>query len=200
MSRRIPRNPIPRDPERLLDLDIPLPEFAPPFMRRLVAAAARMAQTTSAVLTGPARDGYLLKPRHCAIWIAYHATTKGLTEIGRGIGRDHSTVFWSVRKVESLLVTEREETIALIRGIVARTNNPKAALPPEVAEWMPPPPKRKPKPKYRPVEGVARYTVRGQGFDGDATTRLWFAENDAAFRAAFAAAHPELAEAGRAAQ
>ena len=199
MSRRIPRNPIPRDPERLLDLDVPLPDFAPPFMRRLVAAAARMAQTTSVVLTGPARDGYLLKPRHCAIWIAYHATTKGLTEIGRGIGRDHSTVFWSVRKVESLLVTEREQTVALIRGIVARINDPKAALPPSVTEWMPSPPKAKPEPTYEPVQGVARYAVNGRNHDAHGS-REWFAANEDAFRAAMAAAYPELADAGRAAR
>lgn len=132
------------------------------------------------VITGQSRVTYVTRWRQVGIWIAYHATSRTLPELGRVFLRDHTTVLYAIRSVERRLEDDEDsEWRAAIQAVLAVL----ADLPPPVAPMPPPqatkpePPPSKPAPRRRVIEKPH--------------TRPWFEANDARFRAAFAAAHPD---------
>jgi hypothetical protein len=136
------------------------------------------------------------------LWFAYHATTQSIPEIGRRCGdRDHTTVLHAVRVVSERLACGDPETRETIAGIVTRLADAattgggiaheepsltsEATPQPEPVTAPAPARKRRLTPKLN-----TRPRVTAEPF-----SPRWFAENDAAFRAAFIAAHPEFAPA-----
>lgn len=65
------------------------------------------------------RTGYIIVPRHAAMYLAKKFTGKSLPEIGRRIGgRDHTTILHAVRRIEQL-IEEKPAIKAHIEAISA---------------------------------------------------------------------------------
>lgn len=74
----------------------------------------------AADLTGSRRSVGIARPRQLAMHIAARLTSRSLAEIGRLFGgRDHSTVIHAVRRIEELLATDPELSVAR-RSILGR--------------------------------------------------------------------------------
>jgi hypothetical protein len=81
---------------------------APPRVRPIIEEEARRTGYTVAEIIGPGRSGNLPKARQYAIWRAKRETGRSLGEIGREFGgRDHTTVLYACRCIESLPEEER---------------------------------------------------------------------------------------------
>ena len=59
-------------------------------------------------IIGPGRLPSMVKERHAIMWVARRFTRKSLPEIGRWLGRDHSTVHHGIRKVDDNFEDYRE--------------------------------------------------------------------------------------------
>src|SRR6185436_4392802 len=55
------------------------------------------------------RSRSIARPRQVAMYLSKKLTSKSLPEIGRKFGgKDHTTVIHAVRKIEELIITDRE--------------------------------------------------------------------------------------------
>jgi chromosomal replication initiator protein len=78
---------------------------------------------TRAELLSPLKTAKLVKPRQIAMYLSKSLTPSSLPEIGRRFGgRDHTTVLHAVRKIESLVRTDRalSDEIELLKRALAR--------------------------------------------------------------------------------
>ena len=69
-------------------------------------------------LHGERRSRHLARPRQIAMYLSKQLTTKSLPDIGRAFGgRDHTTVLHAVRKIETLMASDRQmaEDLELLR-------------------------------------------------------------------------------------
>ncbi len=69
----------------------------------------------------PKRNIHIARPRQIAMYLCKQATTTSLPEIGRKFGgRDHTTVIHAVRKIDELLLKDKEisEDIRLLRRML----------------------------------------------------------------------------------
>ena len=76
-------------------------------------------------MTSDRRARAVSHPRQVAIWLARRHTTLSLPAIGRHFGdRDHSTVMYACRRIESFAATD-PDLAAAIAAIEARLLDPK---------------------------------------------------------------------------
>jgi hypothetical protein len=176
-----------RQPERLVEFGYDAAKDMP--LADLVRAAALVAGVSVSHFIGPDRDRAVVRPRQCAIWIAHNATQRSIPEIGRRFGRDKTTVFYAINataaRLEGANLRERGQVRAAIEAILAQFKD----LPAAEVETRIVVAKAKIALPPRPDSKIT--SLSDNGWESDARTRRWFAENDAAFRAAFAAAYPE---------
>ena len=68
-------------------------------------------------LVGPRRTQNITRPRQLAIYLAKMMTTRSLPHIGRAFNRDHTTILYSIERVEKLQANDSSiaEDIAIIR-------------------------------------------------------------------------------------
>ena len=73
---------------------------------QLISAVAKYYGIIQQDLTGPRRNKKLVAARQLAMHMMSAKLQMGVTEIGRAIGRDHSTVTHSLKKVNQLLPSD----------------------------------------------------------------------------------------------
>lgn len=174
-----------RDPRRMLRYGYPVCRPAPMIID-VIRAAALATGLSRQQLTGRQRSKVTCHVRFCAIWVTHNATDVSLPEIGRRFDRDHSTIYHALLAIERRLDGDCQATQNTIMRICAALAG-RLPTPPPVAEKVPAPQSVEPPPPPRPIGDRWRANRPEEDF----TSRNWFAENDAAFREAFAAAHPE---------
>lgn len=78
----------------------------PMLVSDIIATVARRAGLSPADLHSRRRDVSVVRARGCAMWLARRITSHSLPVIGRGFGRDHTTVLSNVKKVEARRATD----------------------------------------------------------------------------------------------
>lgn len=75
------------------------------------------------------RDPRFVKPRHVAQYLARQLTTKSLPQIGRALGRDHTSVHYAIQSIESKM--RADASLAVEIATIARkiSSSPSAHLP-----------------------------------------------------------------------
>lgn len=72
-------------------------------------------------MIGPKRMRTIARPRQVAMYLSKNLTTRSLPEIGRRFGgRDHTTIMHGIRKIEELMVDDRQltEDVDLLRRLL----------------------------------------------------------------------------------
>lgn len=72
-------------------------------------------------MIGPKRMRTIARPRQVAMYLSKHLTTRSLPEIGRRFGgRDHTTIMHGIRKIDELMVDDRQltEDVDLLRRLL----------------------------------------------------------------------------------
>jgi len=77
-----------------------------PSLFAIQAAVCRQFGVTTLDLMSARRGREVARPRQLAMWLARHTTLLSLPDIGRGFGRDHTTVIHAIKRVEELLRTD----------------------------------------------------------------------------------------------
>ena len=72
----------------------------PGVMRRLKEAVGRRFGVTVAEINSKSRLGRLVVPRQVVMILARHFTRLSMPQIGRALGRDHTTILYGVRKLQ----------------------------------------------------------------------------------------------------
>ena len=73
----------------------------------------------------------VVRPRHVAMYLAKQLTTRSLPEIGRRFGnRDHTTVMYAIRRIESLWPKDRRAQGRLWRCCDGASKTPRAEAAP----------------------------------------------------------------------
>ena len=73
-------------------------------------------------LRGQSRSKVPAEARQIAIYLVRKLTTLSFPEIGKEFGRNHTTVMYSVEKVEQQLAEERQATVNAVRDITNKLN------------------------------------------------------------------------------
>lgn len=81
---------------------------------RLVATAANLYTVDPEDVLAGSRKPQVIRARQAACWLLRHRTRLSLPAIGRILGCDHTTVLYSVRKVEASAAVR-----ALLNGVGA---------------------------------------------------------------------------------
>ncbi|MGE0022491.1 MAG: helix-turn-helix domain-containing protein [Hyphomicrobium sp.] len=120
-SAPLPRREIPtrrwvRDVELIAILGPPLARV--PLVSEILRAVSAASEVSVAEIVSDRRHRIFVMPRHIAMWIAFHATTRSLPEIGRRIGkRDHTSVLHAIGSVSGRLSDPMQgEAIAELIG------------------------------------------------------------------------------------
>ena len=79
-----------------------------PTISTIIEAVAEHFRVPVARILSPRRDIATARPRQIAMWIARTHANRELTVIGRAFDRDHTTVLSAVRRIERLIVEDRE--------------------------------------------------------------------------------------------
>lgn len=176
-----------REPERLVAFGYTVPPVAP-MIGDIAKAAARALGCELAQFVAD-RQRAVTYSRQCAMWIAFHATVRSLPEIGRRLGRDHTTVLHAIAVTDTRLAEASREARASVSAILQEL----AAI----QLWFEATPAPVVEPGPQPAPGVSDWahhepwglkrTHGVAGFETQAEERRWFAENDAVFRAGMAA-------------
>lgn len=87
----------------------------------IIEFVAREFLTSKHDIIGPWRSQFIVRARHCAMWLMRQRRSMSFPEIGRKFGnRDHSTVIHAARAIERV-IAERElsglSDIAIVRAI-----------------------------------------------------------------------------------
>lgn len=74
---------------------------------------------TRAQLLGPRKHQSVVKARHLAMWLARNLTGASYPELAKAFERDHATVIYGCRRVESRMEDEslRRSAEAIARGV-----------------------------------------------------------------------------------
>jgi chromosomal replication initiator protein len=75
------------------------------------------------VLRGTLRNKGTAEARQVAIYLIRKLTNLSTTDIGKELGKDHSTVLHSIKKVETMLKTGDENLQNHIKDITANINS-----------------------------------------------------------------------------
>jgi hypothetical protein len=75
-------------------------------IQRIIAEVAAFREISVADMIGPDRQRRFLRPRQIACYLAKILTTRSFPEIGRRIGRDHTTVLHSFRLIGALMLCD----------------------------------------------------------------------------------------------
>lgn len=177
-----------REPERIAAFGYAVPPVAP-MIGDIARAAARASGFSLTQFVSADRHRAVTFPRQCAMWIAFHATVRSLPEIGRRLGRDHTTVLHAIAVTDTRLAEGSREAMATVSAILQEL----AAMP----SWFEATPAPIVEPDPQPARGASnraqhepwglKRTHGVAGFETQAEERQWFAENDAVFRAGMAA-------------
>ncbi|HWY14396.1 MAG TPA: helix-turn-helix domain-containing protein [Rhizomicrobium sp.] len=82
-------------------------------------------------MTGPRRARRYARPRQIAMWLARDITALSLPDIGARFGnRDHTTVMWAERRIESLMAQDERfrDQVHAIRAAVRVTRDDRVSL------------------------------------------------------------------------
>ena len=80
-----------------------MPEFDfVPTIDRIIVIACRLFQVKPHEIRSPRRSTGVVRARHAVFWAVAEATEMSYPEIGRRIGRDHTTVLYGVQRAESM--------------------------------------------------------------------------------------------------
>ena len=106
LERQERLNPLPKPPWFSIESEID----APPrriTVKDIQLIVAKFYRVTLNDINCKRRQGYLIRPRHVAMFLAKEITPCSLVEIGRRFGRrDHTTVLHAVKKIERLLLVD----------------------------------------------------------------------------------------------
>ena len=108
--------------ETLSDVGIAAPQRS---LSEIIDATARTYGLTHAQLMCRSRRRTLVVPRQLAMYLCRRLTDASLAEIGRALGRDHSTVIHGIRSVESRVASKPQLRYEL-ESIAARLGAPVA--------------------------------------------------------------------------
>jgi chromosomal replication initiator protein len=81
---------------------IQLPKRILPEMRDILADCAEYFDVTLIDVKSDRKDENSCKPRHAFCWLCFECTHKTLTQIGRHLGRDHTTVSHSLKRAKKM--------------------------------------------------------------------------------------------------
>ena len=86
-------------------------------VREIIRTVADYYNLKPGEITGKRRARSVVRPRQIAIFMAKMLTTKSLPDIGREFNRDHTTVIYSIQRVEKMIATDGTiaEDIEIIR-------------------------------------------------------------------------------------
>jgi len=93
----------------------------PPSIEMIKRAATRLFGVSKAELVSPTKVHSVVRPRQYCMYLARTMTTKSFPQIGKAFGgRDHATVIYACRKIESLLASDLEvaEHVEQLRAAV----------------------------------------------------------------------------------
>ena len=79
-----------------------VPETQPLTLADIQSSVAKHCQVSHREMLSDRHPGYIIRPRHIAMYLSREMTTKSLPQIGRAFNRDHTTVLAAVRKIERL--------------------------------------------------------------------------------------------------
>lgn len=88
-------------------------------IRRIIAEVAAFHQIPVGDIIGPDRHRRFVRPRQTACYLAKILTARSFPEIGRRVGRDHTTVLHSFRLIGSLMLND-DNLAAEIAEIIRR--------------------------------------------------------------------------------
>ena len=122
--RRTPPPPLP-PPRRVLP-ELPVNQAnVPPLKKTDIETVRQIVATFFGLrpsdIMWAHRTGSMV-PRQVAMYLAHELTGANTTEIGEAFNRDHSTVVYSLKKIDALLAQDNEvsATVALARARVLR--------------------------------------------------------------------------------
>ena len=72
------------------------------------ARVAKRCRVSHREMLSDRQPGYVIRPRHIAMYLSRELTTKSLPQIARAFNRDHTTVMTAVRKIERLRAQDPE--------------------------------------------------------------------------------------------
>ncbi len=75
-------------------------------IRRIIAEVAAFHEISVGDIIGPYRHRRFVRPRQIACYLAEILTTRSFPEIGRRVGRDHTTVLHSFRLIGALMLSD----------------------------------------------------------------------------------------------
>ena len=71
-------------------------------LEEIVTDCAEYFDVTVIALKSDRRDNIICVPRHAFCWLSFECTYKSLPQIGKHIGRDHTTVSHSLKRAKEL--------------------------------------------------------------------------------------------------
>jgi chromosomal replication initiation ATPase DnaA len=77
----------------------------PPSIRAIILAVAEEYGISPLDVVSERRSRGITLPRQLVMYLARYFTTRSLPEIGRRLGKDHSTVLWGTRAIEGRLAS-----------------------------------------------------------------------------------------------
>jgi len=102
--------------------------FPPSGIQDLIEAAAALEGGSTADVMGPDRKRRASRSRQAAMWLAFKMTPRSLSDIGRALGRHHTTVLYGIRAYERRLAEDaRARSEELLTRLLA--SEPAAADP-----------------------------------------------------------------------
>jgi chromosomal replication initiator protein len=89
----------------------------------IISEVAKYYGIDESVIRSKLKNKGTAEARTMAIYLTRDLTGLSLPEIGREFDRDHSTILYSIRKIEQLVKSGDAATQATIRDITANINN-----------------------------------------------------------------------------
>lgn len=73
-------------------------------------------------MTSDRRARVVARPRQVAMYLSRELTPKSMPHIGRAFRKDHTTLIWACRRIESLMASDIEfgARVARLRGAIER--------------------------------------------------------------------------------
>ena len=89
----------------------------------VISQVCKFYDIDEAVLRGTLKKKNVAEARQMAMYLIRNLTNLSLPDIGKEFGRDHSTVLYAIRRVETALKAKDQTTINSVRDITANINS-----------------------------------------------------------------------------
>ena len=96
--------------------DLPTPDL-------IISEVCRFYAIPESTLRGTLRNKGTAEARQVAMYLIRHLTGLSLPDIGQALGKDHSTVYYGISRVEKMIETEGNPMRDTIRDITANINS-----------------------------------------------------------------------------